>query len=143
MDTTRFKCPHCEVLVEAPSGDGGLAGNCPQCEELLIVPKVETSPPIPAHCSRVSADSGKTFEDHAADAICSTGKAAWKAVKFVAPKAGKIAVKVTGRAAKAASNTKIGKEVVEVGKELVKPPKHPVWSACKLCAYLVAKALGG
>jgi hypothetical protein len=67
----------------------------------------------------------KTGEDYVADAICATAKAGWKATKFVAPIVGRIALKVTGRAAKAAASSTPGQVVIEGAKWLAEPPAKP------------------
>jgi hypothetical protein len=108
---TKYNCPHCNAAVESDSSQAGLAGECPECRELLVVPAARPAHPIraqittslPANVQRPH----KTGEDYAADAICGAAKVTLKAAKYAAPIAGRIGVKVAGRAAKATARAAV------------------------------------
>lgn len=126
---TKFNCPYCNAAVEAESHQIGLAGECPACKELLVVPGAQrrTSPTttISTNLPATVQEPSKSAEDYAVDALCATAKAGWKATKVIAPIIGRIAFKVTGRAAKAAASTKAGKTVIDGAKWLAEPPAKP------------------
>ena len=87
----KFNCPRCNAAVEASANQAGMAGDCPACGELLIVPAQQTPPP-----AAIQPQKPKKAEDYAADAICMTAKGAWKVTKFAAPFVRRFAAAVVG-----------------------------------------------
>ncbi len=35
----KFRCPHCQTVLEAASNLAGKNGNCPKCNKTITVPK--------------------------------------------------------------------------------------------------------
>ena len=44
---TRFNCPLCNAAAEADASNAGMAGDCPACGELLIIPAPKAPIPPP------------------------------------------------------------------------------------------------
>jgi len=40
----KFKCPHCQVLLEAGIELAGKNGACPNCGKRIVVPKTDSGP---------------------------------------------------------------------------------------------------
>jgi hypothetical protein len=40
----KFKCPHCQALLEAGSDLAGKKGTCPKCSKAITVPKTDSGP---------------------------------------------------------------------------------------------------
>lgn len=40
----KFKCPHCQALLEAGNELAGKKGTCPKCTKAITVPKTDSAP---------------------------------------------------------------------------------------------------
>jgi len=122
---TTFNCTRCNATVELESetDETGTLIDCPICKELVAVPDARGTNSLATQVitkhPKGKKEPSKTAEDYAADAICATAKAGWKATKFVAPIVARVALKVTAKGVKAASDTKAGKWLAEPS---AKPP---------------------
>lgn len=38
----KFRCPHCQTVLEAGNNLGGKQGSCPKCKKTITVPKNES-----------------------------------------------------------------------------------------------------
>ena len=121
---TKGNCPHCNAPVEANASQAGMAGDCPACEELLVIPSssaaLTPTPPQPT----------KTAEDYVADAICATADSTWKFTKFVAPVVGRVAAKIAGRATITAGKV-AGRAAIVAAPHVEKAAKS-TWKPVKL-----------
>lgn len=154
---TKFSCSHCNAAVEASADQSGMAGDCPACGELIIVPVARTKtqgmprrqkvapaprpvprarplPSVPPTGSR----PGNTAEDYAAAVVCATAKGAWTATKVVAPILGRIAAKIVARAATAAA-PHVGKAAKSTWKAVKPTEREVVQTGAK---FIVWKLLG-
>lgn len=100
---TKFNCPRCNAAVESDSAQAGLAGDCPGCGELLIVPANPQNIPRATVQRQAPPARSKTADEHVADAVCTTAKVGWKFAKWLGPILGKAALRVTARAATVAA----------------------------------------